>query len=81
MGDPTGSYIIHATADQAVGQLLAALDWRQGLRTSGDRVAVPAGRAEGGETAAGMFEHPAARVHLMLKQRSAGSVAHRDAVV
>lgn len=26
MGDPTGSYIIHATADPAVGQLLAALD-------------------------------------------------------
>jgi hypothetical protein len=26
MGDPTRSYIIHATADPAMGQLLAALD-------------------------------------------------------
>ncbi len=26
MGNPTGSYIIHVTADPAVGQLLAALD-------------------------------------------------------
>ena len=26
MDDPTGSYIIHATADPPVGQLLAALD-------------------------------------------------------
>ena len=81
MGDPTGSYIIHATADQAVGQLLAALGRRQGLRVGGDRVPVPAGRAESGETAAGMFEQPAACVHLMFKHRSAGSVVHRDAVV
>ncbi len=32
MGNPTGSYIIHAEADPAVGQLLAALDWRASER-------------------------------------------------